>query len=90
MDAVLIDNAKIMSKGQITIPKDIRHALGVETGDKVTMIYRDGQVIMFNSTIYAMQYLQENLKDKWEDARINSDEDAMGVVAEVRKEIEGL
>ena len=90
MDAVLIDNAKIMPKGQITIPKDIRHALGVETGDKVTMIYRDGQVIMLNSAIYAMQYLQENLKDKWGGAQIDSDEDVMGIVAEVRKEIEGL
>jgi AbrB family looped-hinge helix DNA binding protein len=27
--------AKITSKGQITLPKDVRHALGVKPGDKV-------------------------------------------------------
>ena len=27
-----IDNAKVMSKGQITIPKDIRDILGVSFG----------------------------------------------------------
>jgi AbrB family looped-hinge helix DNA binding protein len=35
MENVLVDNAKVMAKGQITLPKDIRHALGVETGDRV-------------------------------------------------------
>jgi AbrB family looped-hinge helix DNA binding protein len=27
--------AKLTSKGQITIPRDVRHALGVQPGDKV-------------------------------------------------------
>jgi len=27
--------AKITSKGQITVPREIRHALGVKTGDKL-------------------------------------------------------
>ena len=30
--------AKITSKGQITIPKDIRSSLGLEVGDKVSFI----------------------------------------------------
>lgn len=29
MQNVLVDNAKVMAKGQITLPKDIREALGV-------------------------------------------------------------
>ena len=28
-----IDNAKVMAKGQITIPKDVREILGVSNGD---------------------------------------------------------
>lgn len=33
-----IDNAKVMSKGQITIPKDIRKLLGLSCGDRVSFI----------------------------------------------------
>ena len=36
--ANFIDNAKVMSKGQVTIPKDIRDILGVTSGDRITFI----------------------------------------------------
>ena len=32
-ERTFIDNAKVMSKGQITIPKDVREVLGVASGD---------------------------------------------------------
>ena len=41
---VFADNAKVMSKGQVTIPKDVRAVLGVKTGDKVTFIV-EGDVV---------------------------------------------
>ncbi|MCD8083971.1 MAG: AbrB/MazE/SpoVT family DNA-binding domain-containing protein, partial [Clostridiales bacterium] len=33
-----VDNAKVMSKGQVTIPKDVREVLGVSSGDRVTFV----------------------------------------------------
>lgn len=39
-----IDSAKVMSKGQITIPKDIREILGVSNGDRVTFVVENGNV----------------------------------------------
>ena len=33
-----IDNAKVMAKGQITIPKDVREILGISNGDLVTFV----------------------------------------------------
>ena len=36
--AALVNDARVMAKGQITIPKNIRAALGVSTGDRVTFI----------------------------------------------------
>lgn len=38
--------ATLTSKGQITLPKPIRQALGVETGGKVAFDLRDGQVVV--------------------------------------------
>ncbi len=37
---MIIDNAKVMSKGQITLQKDIRMAFGLGTGDRVTLFMR--------------------------------------------------
>ena len=35
MAKMIVDNAKVMSKGQITLPKEIREQLGIGTGDRV-------------------------------------------------------
>ena len=59
--AVLINDARVMSKGQVTIPKNIRAALGVSTGDRVTFIVENGSVRVINSAIFAMQKFQEQM-----------------------------
>ena len=33
-----IDSAKVMAKGQVTIPADVRKALGVGEGDRVSFV----------------------------------------------------
>ncbi|WP_348648891.1 AbrB/MazE/SpoVT family DNA-binding domain-containing protein, partial [Massilicoli timonensis] len=50
-----VDNAKVMAKGQITIPKDVRDVLGVSNGDRVTFIVEGNTVRIVNSAVYAMQ-----------------------------------
>ncbi|MDR2087915.1 MAG: AbrB/MazE/SpoVT family DNA-binding domain-containing protein [Clostridiales Family XIII bacterium] len=90
MNNMLVENAKIMAKGQITLPKDIREILGVGMGDRVTLICRNNQVIMMNAAVYAMNMLQNGMNGEFEKAGINSDEDVMDLVKEVRSEIEGL
>lgn len=83
-----IDNAKVMAKGQVTIPKDIREILGVSSGDRITFVVENGSVRVFNSAIYAMQMLQAQMDGEAEDAGITSDEDVMNLVKEVRAESE--
>jgi AbrB family looped-hinge helix DNA binding protein len=39
-----VARARITSKGQITIPKQIRDLLGVEPGDQLEFDYRDGHL----------------------------------------------
>lgn len=87
MATAFVDNAKVMSKGQITIPKDIRELLGLSCGDRVTFIV-DGNngVRLVNSAAYAMQLLQDGMSGAAEKAGLNSEEDVMAMISEMRNE----
>jgi len=90
MQNIIVDNAKVMAKGQITLPKDIRDFLRLSTGDRVTLVCEGDQVIMMNSAVYAMKTLQREMTGEAAKAGIQSVEDVNNLVADVRKEIEGL
>ena len=83
-----IDNAKVMAKGQITIPKDVREVLGVSNGDRVSFIVENGNVRIVNSAVYAMQMLQNEMRGAAKKAGLDSDEDIMAMVKEMRQEDE--
>ena len=38
-EAAIVNDARVMAKGQVTIPKNIRNILGINTGDRVIYIY---------------------------------------------------
>ncbi len=80
------DSAKVMAKGQITIPKDVREVLGVESGDRVTFIVESGSVRLVNSAVYAMQMLRLEMAGEAERAGLNSDEAVAALVKELRDE----
>ena len=86
----MIDNAKVMSKGQVTIPKEVRDLLKVAEGDRVTFICEGDYAIVMNANTYAMRTLQKDMRGEFEKADINSEEDITELVREVRAEIEGL
>jgi AbrB family looped-hinge helix DNA binding protein len=86
METVIVDNAKVLPKGQITIPKDFRKALGIDVGDRVTLIKRADEVVMMNSAVYAMKVLQEGMKGEAEKAGLYSDEDVVKLIMEMRAE----
>ena len=86
MEAVIVDNAKVMAKGQITIPKDFRDALGIDVGDRVTLIKRANEVVMMNAAVYAMKVLQEGMKGEAEKAGIYSDDDVVNLIMDMRAE----
>ena len=83
-----IDNAKVMSKGQITIPKDIREILGISCGDRVTFVVENGSVRLINSAVYAMQLLQSQMSGEAENTGLTSERAIMDLVKEVRGESE--
>ena len=77
------DSAKVMAKGQITIPKDVREVLGVESGDRVTFIVESGSVRLVNSAVYAMQMLRLEMAGEAERAGLDSDEAVAALVKEL-------
>ena len=83
-----IDNAKVMSKGQVTIPKDVREILGISSGDRITFVVENGNVRLINSSVYAMQLLQAQMANEAENTGLTSDEAIMDLVIEVRAESE--
>ena len=85
---MFVDNAKVMAKGQVTIPKDVREVLGVASGDRITFIVEGNTVRIVNSAVYAMQVLQKEMVGEAERAGLTSDDDVMALVNELRSEDE--
>ena len=83
-----VDNAKVMAKGQVTIPKDVREVLGVTNGDRISFIVEGGTVRIVNSAVYAMQMLQGEMSGEAEASGLISDDDVMALVKELRNEDE--
>ena len=75
MPTTFTDNAKVMSKGQVTIPKEVREVLGVQSGDKVTFIVDGTTVRVVNAAQYAMRLLQEEMRGEAEQAGLTSEDD---------------
>lgn len=86
MAETLVNDARVMSKGQVTIPKNIRAALGVSTGDRVTFIVEGGSVRVVNSAVYAMKKLQQQMKGEAEKAGFLSEEDVAAWITASRRE----
>ena len=58
MAGVFIDNAKVMAKGKVTIPKKIRDILEIENGDYVTFIVDEGKIQVVNSKTFIEDNIQ--------------------------------
>jgi AbrB family looped-hinge helix DNA binding protein len=85
-EAVFVNDARVMSKGQVTIPKKVRAALGIDTGDRVTFIVDGGNVRVVNSTIYALQRFQEQMKGEAAKASLFSEDDVAEWITNSRRE----
>ena len=85
-EAAFVSNAKVMSKGQVTIPKNVRAALGIETGDRVTFIVDGNSVRVVNSAVYAMMRLQEQMKGEAAKAGFSTEDAVAEWITQSRRE----
>ena len=75
-----------MTKGQITIPKNVREALGVESGDRVTFIVDGSNVRVVNSAVFAIMRFQNQMRGEAEKAGLFSEEDVANWITQSRRE----
>ncbi|AXU10008.1 MULTISPECIES: AbrB/MazE/SpoVT family DNA-binding domain-containing protein [Bacillota] len=59
MKDIFMDTAKVMAKGQVTIPKRIRELLNLENGDYVTFVVNKDKVEIQNSKVF----IEENIRE---------------------------
>ena len=85
-EIAMVNDARVMAKGQVTIPKNIRAVLGVSSGDRVTFIVEGNTVKVINSAIYAMQKFQEQMSGEATKAGFSSEEDVAAWITQSRRE----
>lgn len=83
MEAVL-ESAKLMNKGQVTIPKGVRTKLNLNEGDQLVFVYDNEKVIMMNSAVYAMRFMQDVMKDVAKKHKIKNEDDVIKLIKKNR------
>ena len=78
--------AKITSKGQITIPVQIRKKLKLKEGDKVFFYEEKGKVIFQNASQVALATFQKEMSGEAKKVGFKSEEDLIDYINEIRKD----
>ena len=86
-DTMFVATAKLMAKGQITLPKDVRDFLDLRPGDRLPLICKDGQVVLMNPVRHALDTLCDRMKGKFEEAGLYTDDDVVALCKEVRRDL---
>lgn len=86
MTTEFVNDAKVMSKGQVTIPKNVREALGIDVGDRVTFIVDGSDIRIMNSAVYALKRLQKQMKGEAAKAGFTSEDVIADWITKSRRE----
>ncbi|ADL68373.1 AbrB/MazE/SpoVT family DNA-binding domain-containing protein [Thermoanaerobacterium thermosaccharolyticum] len=79
--------AKVTSKGQITIPIDIRKKLNLKDGDKVIFIEEGDKIIFANAAKVAFMNIQKAFEGEAERLGLKNEQDVVDMVNEIREEM---
>lgn len=81
----VMDVAKVTSKGQVTIPSDVRKSLGIRKGDKVLFIKMDdGSIVLKGSNLEAVDRASQGFAGAAEKAGLHNEDDLNTLIKEVR------
>jgi AbrB family looped-hinge helix DNA binding protein len=77
--------AKVSSKGQITIPRDIRVKMELKKGDKILFFEENGKIFLQNSVSIALKNFQDSMKGEAEKAGFKDPDDVVKYIKSRRK-----
>ena len=81
-----VNDARVMAKGQVTIPKNVRAVLGIESGDRVTFIVDGNNVRVVNSAVYALTRFQQQMKGEGSKVGLFTEDDVAEWITASRRE----
>ena len=77
--------AKLTSKGQITIPRDVREKLRLKTGDKVLFFEENDRYFLQNSNSIVLANFQKSMEGAAKEAGLNNPDDVTKYIKDLRK-----
>jgi AbrB family looped-hinge helix DNA binding protein len=77
--------AKVTSKGQVTIPRDIRVKMNLKKGDKIIFFEDNGKYFLQNSASVALKTFQDSMEGEAEKAGFNDPDDVVKYIKARRK-----
>lgn len=84
---LIMEIAKISSKGQITIPASVRKKLNLKTGDKIVIFEENGRFYFENSAMLAFKRVEEAFAGEAFNAGFETEDDMQDYMREIRKEV---
>ena len=82
----MLEVTKISSKGQITVPVELRKKLNLVAGGKLAFIEgEDGKIYVANSSMLALRTAQKSFNNAAENAGINNEEELLSIIKETRE-----
>ncbi|MDR3361818.1 MAG: AbrB/MazE/SpoVT family DNA-binding domain-containing protein [Desulfovibrio sp.] len=79
--------AKITTRGQLTLPVEIRRKLKVGEGDKVVFFEENGRIMVENAARLAFARVQEAFDGEAERLGLKTEQDVVDLVKEVRSKV---
>lgn len=81
----MMEVAKISTRGQVTIPLEIRKKLRVTEGDKVVFYEDNGRIVVANAAKLAFSRVREDFAGEAAHLGLKDEQDVVAMVKEVRR-----
>jgi len=75
--------AKLTSKGQITIPRDVRKKMNLKTGDKILFFEENDKFFLQNSNTIVLSNFQKAMEGAAQEAGFNDPDDVVDYIKNI-------